>query len=568
VGIVIIAVYSVKIKLREELDKNNIQAGKMINALASDYRSVYYVDLDTDEGVCYNEHSKLEDGLKEGEQFKYSDTFIEYANKYVTDEFREGFINFIEPDTIRKNLENEAIIAFRYLVKRGGQESYEMLRMAGVRRPEDRDDHIVHAVGIGFTDVDSETRQTLEQRKALIDALNIAEEANNAKTVFLSNMSHEIRTPMNAIIGLDKLALDEKDIPKAVREYLVKIGDSAEHLLSIINDILDMSRIESGKMNIRNEEFSIKKLMSQICTLVGSQCRDKDISYACSIDGEIDECYLGDPTRLREIIINVLSNSVKYTNPGGKIEFIVKRTAVYENKATLMFTMRDNGIVMDKDFLPKIFDSFTKEDISAINKYGSTGLGMAITKNLVDMMNGKIAIDSKKGEGTVVYVVLTFEIPQRSNEVKEKSENPEKPVSQEPAEIELDGRRILIAEDMDINAQILMKILTRKGMEADRAANGEEALNMFKESETWHYDAILMDMRMPVMTGLEATIAIRALDREDAGKIPIIALTANAFDEDVERSLQAGLDAHLSKPLQPEVIFSTLKRLIAERTTR
>jgi signal transduction histidine kinase/ActR/RegA family two-component response regulator len=568
VGIVIIAVYSVKIKLREELDKNNIQAGKMINALASDYRSVYYVDLDTDEGVCYNEHSKLEDGLKEGEQFKYSDTFIEYANKYVTDEFREGFINFIEPDTIRKNLENEAIIAFRYLVKRGGQESYEMLRMAGVRRPEDRDDHIVHAVGIGFTDVDSETRQTLEQRKALIDALNIAEEANNAKTVFLSNMSHEIRTPMNAIIGLDKLALDEKDIPKAVREYLVKIGDSAEHLLSIINDILDMSRIESGKMNIRNEEFSIKKLMSQICTLVGSQCRDKDISYACSIDGEIDECYLGDPTRLREIIINVLSNSVKYTNPGGKIEFIVKRTAVYENKATLMFTMRDNGIGMDKDFLPKIFDSFTKEDISAINKYGSTGLGMAITKNLVDMMNGKIAIDSKKGEGTVVYVVLTFEIPQRSNEVKEKSENPEKPVSQEPAEIELDGRRILIAEDMDINAQILMKILTRKGMEADRAANGEEALNMFKESETWHYDAILMDMRMPVMTGLEATIAIRALDREDAGKIPIIALTANAFDEDVERSLQAGLDAHLSKPLQPEVIFSTLKRLIAERTTR
>ncbi len=568
VGIVIIAVYSVKIKLREELDKNNIQAGKMINALASDYRSVYYVDLDTDEGVCYNEHSKLEDGLKEGEQFKYSDTFIEYANKYVTDEFREGFINFIEPDTIRKNLENEAIIAFRYLVKRGGQESYEMLRMAGVRRPEDRDDHIVHAVGIGFTDVDSETRQTLEQRKALIDALNIAEEANNAKTVFLSNMSHEIRTPMNAIIGLDKLALDEKDIPKAVREYLVKIGDSAEHLLSIINDILDMSRIESGKMNIRNEEFSIQKLMSQICTLVGSQCRDKDITYACSIDDEIDECYLGDPTRLREIIINVLSNSVKYTNPGGKIEFIVKRTAVYENKATLMFTMRDNGIGMDKDFLPKIFDSFTKEDISAINKYGSTGLGMAITKNLVDMMNGKIAIDSKKGEGTVVYVVLTFEIPQRSNEVKEKSENPEKPVSQEPAEIELDGRRILIAEDMDINAQILMKILTRKGMEADRAANGEEALNMFKESETWHYDAILMDMRMPVMTGLEATIAIRALDREDAGKIPIIALTANAFDEDVERSLQAGLDAHLSKPLQPEVIFSTLKRLIAERTTR
>ncbi len=569
VGIVIIAVYSVKIKLREELDKNNIQAGKMITALASDYRSVYYVDIDTDEGVCYSEHSKLEDGLKEGEQFKYSDTFIEYANKYVTDEFREGFINFIAPQSIRKNLENEAIIAFRYLVKRGGQESYEMLRMAGVRRPEDRDDHIVHAVGIGFTDVDSEVRQTLEQRKALMDALDIAEEANNAKTVFLSNMSHEIRTPMNAIIGLDKLALDEKDMSDSVREYLIKIGDSAEHLLEIINDILDMSRIESGKLNIRNEEFSMKKLVEQICTMVGSLCKDKNISFNCSIDGEINDYYLGDATRLREVIINILSNSVKYTNSGGQMDFIVKRTVIYGSKATVMFTMKDNGIGMDKEFLPRIFDSFTQEDISAVNKYGSTGLGMAITKNLVDMMNGKIAVDSKKGEGTVVYVVLTFEISDRIDEVKEITEETvEQPSNKNAEEIDLDGRRILIAEDMDINAQILMKILSQKGIESDRAVNGEEALNMFKESEIWHYDAILMDMRMPVMTGLEATTAIRELDRDDAKMIPIIALTANAFDEDVERSLQAGLDAHLSKPLQPEAIFSTIKRLIAEKSKR
>ena len=564
VGIIIIGIFSVNIAKKEQLDEMNAQANKMITAMAADYRSVYFVDLDRDEGVCYRSHSELTDGLREGEQFRFFETFKDYAYKYVTDEYRDAFLDYISIETIRKNLENESIIAFRYLVKRDGQETYEMLRMAGVRRPEDRNDHMVHAVGVGFSDVDKQTRETLEQHKALIDALNIAKEANTAKTVFLSNMSHEIRTPMNAIIGLDKLALSEKDISPSVKEYLEKIGSSAEHLLGIINDILDMSRIESGKVVIKNEEFSLKELIAVVNTLIGSQCADKHISYSCSMDPGIEDHYLGDATRVKEIIINILSNAVKYTNEGGKVEFDIRRIASYKDKSTLRFSMKDNGIGMDKDFLPKIFDPFTQAGNGTSNKFGSTGLGMAITKNLVDMMNGKISVESEKGAGSTFTVTVTFEIAGSAIN-KEKEINAIAKETEGPDEkIDLSSTRILVAEDMDINAQILLKLLSKKGIEAKRAENGKVALQMFAESGEGYYDAILMDMRMPEMDGLEATSAIRELDRRDAKKIPIVALTANAFDEDVERSLQSGLNAHLSKPLDPAKIFETLERLIGQ----
>ncbi len=563
IGAIIIAIFSFKMRRRDELDKLQKRADSMITALASDYWSVYFVDLDKDYGVCYREHSLIKGGLAEGEAFLFHETFKDYADKYVAEAYRQSFYKFIDPDEIRNILKNETLIAYTYLVNREGQESYEMLRIAGVRRPEDRDDHIVHAIGVGFSDVDRETREGIEQRKALSDALNIAEEANKAKTIFLSNMSHEIRTPMNAIIGFDRLALEEEGLSDNVKEYLEKIGTSAEHLLEIINDILDMSRIESGRMSLYSVEFSLNKLIETICTLVGSQCADKHISFTCNKEDGLGDLYIGDEMKLRQVLINILGNSVKYTDENGAISFDVKCTARYKKRATILFVMKDNGIGMDEEFLPKIFDSFSQEDISHTNKYGSTGLGMAITKTLVDVMNGKISIDSKKGEGTTVSVSIT--LMESENKSAEDDNKQKESQADEEKLAELSGRRILVAEDMDINAQILLKILKMKGLEADRAENGQIAVDMFKEAEIWHYDAIIMDMRMPVMDGLTATDTIRKLDREDAKKIPIIALTANAFAEDVQRSMQAGLDAHLSKPLEPEKIYKTLGKLIAKK---
>lgn len=681
-----------QLALQEELldqEKLRTQQNSMITALASDYRSVYYIDLDNDDGICYQNDRTIDDGMKQGSHFHFASTFAEYAEKFVVEDYRDGFLEFIKPDSIRKKLANEVIISYRYLIVRNGIESYEMLRMAGVRHAEDRDDHRIHAVGVGFTDIDRDMRDSLAKSQALSDALKTAEEASRAKTVFLSNMSHEIRTPMNAIIGLDSLALNEKDISDTTRDYLEKIGGSAQHLLSLINDILDMSRIESGRMALRNEEFAFSKLMEQVNTIISGQCSEKGLEYKCSIKGHLDDYYVGDSTKLKQVLINILGNAVKFTPEGGSVDFKVEKTAGFDNKSTLKFVMADTGIGMSKEYIPKIFETFSQEDEMAANKYGSSGLGMAITKSIVEMMNGNIEVESEKGVGTTFTVTVTLLDSERDHTADggDIEINPEEmtvlvidddPVACDHAKLvlgkagvsaetahsgeealemvklrharmepynlivvdwqmpemdgvettrqirsvigdesaiivltaynwddileeatsagvdsfiskplftgnlleefknslkkrraessekkaELEGRRILVAEDVDINAQILMNVLDMRGIKSEHAANGRIAVDMFTDNPEGYYDAILMDMRMPELDGLQATELIRDMERPDAKTIPIIALTANAFDEDVQRSLQAGLNAHLSKPIEPEVLFETLENLL------
>ena len=553
-------IHTVRDHLRDYMDHAQRQANNMITALAADYWSVYYVNLDDDSGTCYRSHSELENGLKEGETFCFSSKFKEYAKDHVTESYREEFLEFIDPDNIRERLATESLIAYRYLSIKNGRETYEMLRIAGVRRVEDRDDHIVHSIGVGFTDVDEGMRRTLDQSQALSDALAVAEEASKAKTVFLSNMSHEIRTPMNAIIGINKIALSDPDISERTRDYLNQIEDSAEHLLKIINDILDMSRIESGRMTIKSEEFSLRKLLDQLDTIIGSQCKDKGLNYNSQIVGDVDHYYIGDGVKLEQIIINILGNSVKFTPPGGDVSFIAEQINHYGGKSLLRFTMKDTGIGMDEEYLPRIFDAFSQEDASIINKYGSTGLGMAITKRMVDMLNGEINVTSKKGVGTQFVVTVTL-LDSKHVEDAAEAEVQDNP-AEEDKEVSLIGKRILLAEDLEVNAKIMLKILDMNKLLVEHAENGKIALEMFESHPEGYYDAILMDMRMPEMDGIEATAAIRSLDRNDAKKIPIIALTANAFDEDVHRSLQAGMNAHLSKPVEPKVIFSTLEKFI------
>ena len=393
-----------------------------------------------------------------------------------------------------------------------------------------------------------------ENREALREALTAAEHANHAKTVFLSNMSHEIRTPMNTIIGLNNIALADPDLSEDTKRYLEKTGDSAQHLLEIINNILDMSRIESGRMTIKKEDFSLRNALYQVETIIGGQCRDKGLDFDCQIHDSVSDHYAGDATKLKQILINILGNAVKFTQEGGKVSFIAEEIARQDGRATMQFTIADNGIGISEEYLPQLFDAFSQEDASSTNTYGSTGLGMSITKSLVELMDGHISVESEKNVGTTFTVCVTLEEPSEKFAAEDDSHGAE--------DGDLEGRRILLAEDVPINAEIIVMILSKKKIEAEIAENGRIAVEMFEDHDPGYYDAILMDMRMPEMDGLSATKAIRALDREDAGSIPIIALTANAFDEDVERSLKAGLNAHLSKPVNSDVLLRTLEQMI------
>ncbi|MBR6045464.1 MAG: amino acid permease [Ruminococcus sp.] len=386
----------------------------------------------------------------------------------------------------------------------------------------------------------------------------LAEESSRAKTSFLSNMSHEIRSPMNAIIGLDRIALRDPELPPATREHLEKIGSSADHLLGLINDILDMSRIESGRMVLKNEEFSFREFLEQINIIISGQCQDKGLSYECIIGGDMKDYYIGDDMKLKQVMINILGNSVKFTEAPGSVTLTVAQTAEEDGICTLRFVMKDTGIGMDKEYIPKIFESFSQEDATTTNKYGGSGLGMAITKNFVEMMNGEIQVESEKGVGSVFTVTVKLEGSGRTADESADAAD----MSGGTEEI-LSGRRILMAEDVEQNAEILADLLELEGMESEHAANGRIAVEMFSDSAVGYYDAVLMDVRMPETDGLTAARLIRALPRPDAKTVPIIAMTANVFDEDIRNSMEAGMNAHLFKPIEPDKMYETMARLIS-----
>ena len=386
----------------------------------------------------------------------------------------------------------------------------------------------------------------------------IAEETSRAKTSFLSNMSHEIRTPMNAIIGLDNIALRDPDLSPATRENLQKIGASARHLLGLINDILDMSRIESGRMVLKDEEFSLWEILDQVDIIIGGQCQEKGLHYESRIIGSVHDYYFGDEMKLKQVLINILGNSVKFTDPSGSVFLSAEQTEETEGLCTLRFIMRDTGIGMDKEFIPKLFEAFSQEDTAMTNRYGGSGLGMAITRNFVEMMGGGIHVESEKGVGSVFTVTVKLRPSART-----ASEEGVSAAAETDENLPfLAGKRILMAEDVEQNAEILEDLLELEEMVTEHAADGEKALRMFADHEPGYYDAILMDVRMPVMDGLAATKAIRALPRPDAKTIPIIAMTANVFDEDVQHSLDAGMNAHLAKPVEPDLLYRTLRDFI------
>ena len=405
---------------------------------------------------------------------------------------------------------------------------------------------------IHLTQVNDELRQAQD---IAAEALQSAERASKAKTDFLANMSHDIRTPMNAIIGITTLMKNELHQPEKLAEHLDKLENSGQLLLGIINDILDMSRIESGKTTLNVEKMNLPQQISQLDSIIRQQAGQRRQTFTVNTHLQ-HENVLADPNRLNRVLMNILSNAVKYTPTGGHIRFEVDELPRNEHYARYRFVVQDDGIGMSEAYQKTLFDPFTREERSGTNKVQGTGLGMAITKNIVDLMGGSINVESTTGKGTRFEVVLEFPVDAEADTVPEAQVLPEEEEETSP----LSGMKFLCAEDNAINAEILEMLLEANGASCTICSNGQEIVDAFASVKPGEYAMILMDVQMPVMDGLEATRRIRSGENPLGRIIPILAMTANAFLEDMQKSREAGMDEHLSKPVDIAALEQTVKR--------
>jgi len=395
-------------------------------------------------------------------------------------------------------------------------------------------------------------QQILESEQRETELL-AAEKSSRMKTKFLASMSHEMRTPMNVIIGQDEILLKDESIHGQARDRLEKIDISAHHLLDLINDVLNMNYTDSEESELKHETFSMGKVLHLVNLLAQTSCDEKGILYRSETAGQVDQTCIGDSMQLRQILVHVLGNAIKFTPGSGSVIFRTEQIQETAHRSLFRFTVSDTGIGIKKEFLPHVFDAFSQEDAGTTNEHGGSGLGLALARKLTGLMGGTITVESEKGKGSTFVISLPFETLSDADEKKEKG----------PAEVQLAGRHILIVEDMDMNAELVADLLDMEEMTSERAENGKQAVEMVSKSEPGHFDAVLMDLRMPVMDGFQAAHEIRSLDRVDAKTLPIIALTANSSQEDIQHSLEAGMNVHLSKPADSDLLYGTLRKLLA-----
>lgn len=533
-----------RVRREEELRRNH----QIIEILASEYSSVYYVDLTTDKLTTYSMNDDFERDLggifRRG--IRYSDAYELYVNKYIYEDDREMMRASGSISNIISNLTDQKSYTVNFRSSNDGNPQYCEMKFVKVGN-----DRIPKAVALAFANKDLEIRRENERQLQLEEAKARAEAANKAKSSFLFNMSHDIRTPMNAIMGFAGMALKYIDDKDKTRECLEKIDLSGKHLVALINDVLDMARIESGKVTIEENSLNMETLADSILAIVRENAEANGLTIVKKFKGLKNANVYADGLRISQVLINVIGNSIKYTKPGGTIVFSINKTiSMKPGYTSFEMKVSDNGIGMSKEFIDHVFESFSREKSSTVSGIQGSGLGMAITQELVRMMNGTITIDSELNVGTNVTMRFSF---RNSNDMPDSVVE-----SDELDTVSLKGVKILLVEDNELNREIAKDILESEEIIVHEAEDGSVAVKKVLENRKNPYDIILMDIQMPYMDGYKATSEIRNLPYKKLKNIPIIAMTANAFEEDKQRALSSGMNDHLTKPINNSELIRTL----------
>ena len=539
----------------EQAHHASINYSRVAQALAADYFSIYIVDPDTEHFVQYSATEEFDRlGIeKSGENFfslsRENMSRIIYPGDY------DRFMAIFTREKIMEILERDGSFTMKYRLMFGDTPVF--VSMKATLLEDERGRHLV----IGTNNIDAQMRREQEYQERM------AEARNRAKNDFLAHMSHDIRTPMNAIVGYTNIAKAHPDDPELIRNSLDKIGSSSHFLLSLINDVLDMSKIESGKMQLSVNDCDLGAIFRRIEDITSMQAKNKSLQISYDYSGVQHYHVRGDELRIEQVLINIVSNAIKYTPEGKSVDLIAKEEVLPDpGKIRYCFIVRDTGVGISEEYLPHIFESFTREESSLVNRVQGSGLGLAITTKVVKLMGGTISVTSKLGEGSEFTVELDLEVLKNKKDTKDlkdakgtKDTDADGDGGTALESAGLDGRKILLVEDHDINAEIAAMILSQYGIQVDRAENGQVGLSRLQEAGAGAYDAILMDIQMPVMNGYEATRAIRALPDDYYQNLPIIAMSANAYEDDVRACLESGMNAHVAKPFDPDELYAVLE---------